>query len=374
MFEDLWNGILELTSKFVIPDWGSVIAMLPVLIFALTILVILVLFWRIWRAPKARRGKVRVEPVAPAGVHMPGPSWAPPLAALGAFALFIGLVFPGPLLVIGAIILSLTLLYWLVEAVRIYDHDLGATAPALPVVVHEGPPPGVHMPGPSFLPFLAAVGMGMLFLGLVFGEWLLAVGVIGLIVTLVGWMTAARQEYVKTVEADSTGHLETIGDPKTPKLMLSGLVILLVAAFVVQVGWIPPRAAGSEASPGASGAPPPEGGGGGEPPASGEPGGSPGTGGAAGGGGLELHAKDIAFVETSLSAPADQPFDLHFFNDDASIPHDVAFKDSSGAEAFKGEVVTGVADTVYKVPPLPAGEYQYICTIHPNMTGTATLQ
>ena len=79
MFEDLWNGILELTSRFVIPDWGSVIAMLPVLIFALAILVILVLFWKIWRAPKPRRGKVKVEPVPPPGVHMPGPSWAPPL-------------------------------------------------------------------------------------------------------------------------------------------------------------------------------------------------------------------------------------------------------------------------------------------------------
>jgi plastocyanin len=373
MFEDLWNGILELTSKFVIPDWGSVIAMLPVLIFALAILVIVVLFWKIWRAPKARRGKLKVEPVPPAGVHMPGPSWAPALAALGAFSLFIGLVFPGPLLVIGAIVLSITLLYWLVEAVRIYDHDLGATAPPLPAVVHDGPPPGVHMPGPSFLPFLAAVGMGMLFLGLVFGEWLLAVGVIGLIVTLAGWMTAARQEYVKTVEADSTGHLETIGDPKTPKLMLSGLAILLVAAFVVQVGWIPPRAAGSAASPGASGAPPPEGGGGGEPPASGGPGGSPGAGGG-GGGGLELHAKDIAFVETSLTVPADQPFDLHYFNEDAGIPHDVAFKDSSGAEAFKSEVITGVADTVVKLPPLTAGTYQYVCTIHPNMTGSATAE
>lgn len=372
MFEDLWNGILELTSRFVIPDWGSVIAMLPVLIFALTILVIVVLFWRIWRAPRARRGKVRVEPVPPPGVHMPGPSWAPALAALGAFALFLGIVFPGPLLVIGAIVLSVMLLYWLVEAVRIYDHDLGETAPRLPAVVHSGPPPGVHMPGPSFLPFLAAVGTAMLFLGLVFGEWLLAVGVIGLIVTLAGWMSAARQEYVKTVEADTTGHLETIGDPKTPKLMLSGLAILLVAAFVVQVGWIPPRAAGSEASPGASGAPPPEGGGGGESPASGEPGGSPGAGG--GGGGLELHAKDIAFVETALTAPADQPFDLHFFNDDPGIPHDVAFKDSSGADAFKGEVISGVADTVYKVPPLAAGTYRYICTIHPNMTGSATLQ
>ena len=98
-----------------------------------------------------------------------------------------------------------------------------------------------------------------------------------IIVTLLGWMTAARHEYVKTVEADSTGHLETLPDPKTPKLMLTGLAILLVAAFVIQVGWIPPRAAGGEASPGASGAPPAEGGGsgGGEPPASGEPPGSP---------------------------------------------------------------------------------------------------
>ena len=29
----LWNGILELTSKFVIPDWSSGIGLLPLLIF-----------------------------------------------------------------------------------------------------------------------------------------------------------------------------------------------------------------------------------------------------------------------------------------------------------------------------------------------------
>ena len=40
MFEDLWNGILELTAKFVIPDWNSVVAMLPVLIFAASVVVI----------------------------------------------------------------------------------------------------------------------------------------------------------------------------------------------------------------------------------------------------------------------------------------------------------------------------------------------
>jgi plastocyanin len=37
-------------------------------------------------------------------------------------------------------------------------------------------------------------------------------------------------------------------------------------------------------------------------------------------------------------------------------------------------VITGVADTVVKVPPLAAGTYQYVCTIHPNMTGSATAQ
>jgi hypothetical protein len=244
MFEDLWNSILELTSKFVIPDWGSVIAMLPVLVFAGAIVVIGILFWIIWRHPKPRVGKVKVEPVPPAGVHMPGPSWAPPLAALGAFMLFLGLVFGGPLLIVGVIGLTVTLLYWLVEAVRLYDHDLGSTVPELPEVTHTGPPPGVHMPGPSFLPFLAALGAGLLFLGLVFGGWILAAGVIALILTLAGWMGAARAEFEKTVEADTTGHLENIPEPRTPKLLLSGLAIMLVAAFVVQVGWIPPRASG----------------------------------------------------------------------------------------------------------------------------------
>jgi plastocyanin len=364
MFEDLWNGILELTSKFVIPDWGSVIAMLPVLIFALALVVIAVLFWKIWRQPKAGRGKVKVEPVPPAGVHMPGPSWAPPLAALGAFMLFLGLVFGGPLLVIGAIGLSITLLYWLIEAVRLYDHDLGSTVPALPEVVHDGPPPGVHMPGPSFLPFLAAVGMGMLFLGLVFGEWLLAVGVIALVLTLVGWMSAARQEYVKTEEADETGHLENIPNPRAPKMLLSTLALLLVAAFVIQVGWIPPRAAGGEASPGPgqSGAPV-------EPGGPGEPGASP-----VAGGTPTLHAKDVQFVEKTLKAPADTAFELEFVNDDAAIPHNVEIKDGGGNVIFKGDIITGVETTRYKVPALAAGDYPFLCTVHPTMTGTLTAE
>jgi hypothetical protein len=31
--EDIWTGLLDLTAQFVIPDWGSVIQLLPILIF-----------------------------------------------------------------------------------------------------------------------------------------------------------------------------------------------------------------------------------------------------------------------------------------------------------------------------------------------------
>jgi plastocyanin len=372
MFEDLWNGILELTEKFVIPDWSSVVAMLPVLIFAASVVVIVATLWKLLRAPKARRGKQRIEPIPPPGVHMPGPSWAPVFAAIGAFMLFLGLVFGGAVLILGAIGFALTLLYWLAESLRLYDRDLGATAPSLPAVDHDGPPPGVHMPGPSFLPVLAAIGLAMLLLGLVFGEWLLAVGVIAFVLSLLGWMSAARQEFVKTEEADSTGHLETMPDPPTPKLLLTSLGLLLAAGFVIQVGWIPPRASGGEAA-GPSGAPV-EPGGPGEPGASpGEPGASPGASGGPPGEPV-IHAKDVAFVESTITAPADVPFKLEFVNDDPGIQHNVEIKDGSGASVFKGEIFAGVATMVYDVPALGAGTYGYVCSVHPNMTGSATIQ
>ena len=40
---------------------------------------------------------------------------------------------------------------------------------------------------------------------------------------------------------------------------------------------------------------------------------------------------------------------------------------------FKGDVVTGPAETDYNVPALAAGTYQFMCTIHPSMTGTLTV-
>ena len=50
------------------------------------------------------------------------------------------------------------------------------------------------MPGPSFRPILASIGVFLLFLGLVFRGWILAVGILFLIVALLGWLNDARKE------------------------------------------------------------------------------------------------------------------------------------------------------------------------------------
>src|SRR5690349_21204849 len=147
LLQNLWNGILDLTKLLVIPDWGALIALLPVF---LTVVVLLFVINRIlvYRRIGARRRRPgRIAPRTPSGIHMPGPTYAPAFAAAGSFLLFLGLVFPGPLLVLGVIGIVFGLLYWGREGLRDFDHVAG-DHPQLPAVVHAGPPPGVHMPGP----------------------------------------------------------------------------------------------------------------------------------------------------------------------------------------------------------------------------------
>ena len=198
---------------------------------------------------------------------MPGPSFSPVFAAVGVFLLLLGLVFGGVILALGAIALILTLLYWLAEGLRIYDHDVGAlTVTSVPVVIGE-PPPGVHMPGPSFRPIMGAIGVFLLIVGFVFGGWLLIAGVIALIATLVGWLVDARKEYVRTVEADRTGHLENGPAPRTPSGTLTALAVLVLGAIFLQATVFATNeanggTAGAGGGAAASGAPAPGGSGG----------------------------------------------------------------------------------------------------------------
>jgi cytochrome c oxidase subunit 2 len=102
------------------------------------------------------------------------------------------------------------------------------------------------------------------------------------------------------------------------------------------------------------------------------PSGSP----AAAGPTLQITASGIQYVEKSLTAPAATPFQIVFDNQDPGTPHNVSIhKDSpTGEEVFKGEVFPGVAKKTYDIPALAAGTYAYVCTVHPTMTGTLTVQ
>ena len=89
-----------------------------------------------------------------------------------------------------------------------------------------------------------------------------------------------------------------------------------------------------------------------------------------------MTALNIAFDQPTLTAPAGRPFKLHFVNSDAGVPHNVAIHSDSptGPEVYRGEIFSGVGERTYDVPSLEPGAYGFICTVHPNMTGTLTAQ
>ncbi|MBA2719438.1 MAG: cytochrome c oxidase subunit 4 [Chloroflexi bacterium] len=351
LLQDAWNGILDLTKLLVIPDWGALIALLPVFMGIVVIAFVARTILMYARIGPRRRRPGRIKPVTPDGIHMPGPTYAPIFAAIGTFLLFMGLVFNGWILVLGLIALLLTLLYWGREGLTDYDHV--AHHPQLEPVVHAGPPPGVHLPGPSFRPILASLGVAVLFAGLVFGGWVLAVGVLFTITALLGWLNDARKEYKQVIRADTTGHLENEPAPTWPKAVVSVFAFLVIVAVALTAGWFPPRSAvGGTAGPAGSAAP------------SGPPA-DPGT--------IEVVAQGVKFTTATLTAPADKPLKVDFDNKDPAS-HDVDFLDAAGKKVYDMKEFTGPAKKTFDVPALAAGAYKFECSIHPAlMNGQLTV-
>jgi plastocyanin len=115
-------------------------------------------------------------------------------------------------------------------------------------------------------------------------------------------------------------------------------------------------------------------------PASGGPTGSAAPGGSGGSGGgtgdvIKISAQGIQFEQGEANAPAGKEFKIAFENKDAGVPHNVSIKDASGQLVFEGETFSGPATKTEDVKPaLKAGSYQFVCTVHPNMVGTLTVQ
>ena len=87
---------------------------------------------------------------------------------------------------------------------------------------------------------------------------------------------------------------------------------------------------------------------------------------------IVVTAKDLQFSPTEVSAPADTAFEI-VFNNQEGVPHNIKISDSTGAEVFKGEIVTNQQAT-YQVPALAAGAYPFVCEVHPDMKGTVTVE
>jgi plastocyanin len=87
----------------------------------------------------------------------------------------------------------------------------------------------------------------------------------------------------------------------------------------------------------------------------------------------EISASDAKSFETkTLIVPAGRPFDLVFHNKQPDTPHNVKITDgpAQATVLFDGDVVTGPTDVTYHVPALQAGDYYFLCKVHPNMNGT----
>ena len=358
----LLDSVLEVAAIFVQPDWDLIRSLFPVL------LLVLFVAWFAWTSRKfatlgpTRRAPARVQPITPAHVHMPGGSVAPILAALGAAALFAGLILGGIWLALGALALVVTLIVWFREGMRDYAHlepATGTVARQLPAVIHEGPPPGVHMPGPSIRPLMGALGSAALLGGLVVGGWVLILAIVFLVYTLIGWLVDFTAEYRKVEEADATGHLENIPDRAIPARPLQVFAVLFVLVGMFQAGILPPQstdAGGPGASPGVPGE-------------SGPPAGGP----------LVVVAEGVAFDTHELAIPADAPFAITLTNEDpATLPHDIDIRQGPGAPTLQDQdPIPGGESTEYSYEPLAAGAYQFFCSVHPGiaaMEGTLTVQ
>ena len=366
MIGELWSGLIDFSTQFVVPDWGKLIGLIPIGLAAIVALYLSMTVFRFATAGPTRRGVHRMEPIPPAGVHMPGPSFAPILAAFGMFMLVFGMIAHGPWMWVGLLVLVITLLYWGRESLRDYDHvaaeDGGAPAGMLPTP-GGAPPAGVHMPPPSFRPLLLAVSMTILVAGMVVGGWGLLFGIVALALTLLGWLRDAGREYRAVETADVTGHLDLGGGPSWPVATFATLGAIFAVAALLSSGILPNSHPADTGTAGGGAA------------ASGAPGG----GGAAASAAASVPAADatitalgIAYTTPAVDVPAGKDFTIAFDNQDAGTPHNVEIKDASGATVFKGDIVTGPIVKVYSVKALPAGSYTFACTVHPNMKGTVT--
>lgn len=279
MLSDLWNRIVAWTGTIIAPDWGALVALIPILLL-LVVLAFLVITARKWAgAGPGRSGAGPKTPVGPDGMALRGPSAGPFVVAVGAFVLAFGLVAGG---------------LWL--------------------------PAGI------------------------------AIALVGLAWLTIDYRRETRPSKPKPTTASAAA--SPTGPRRSPvtasRAALAGVVVIAIIAIAATSKVVPETPAAS-IPPVPSEAFEPT-----LPPAD-----------------AVLEAYNVTFTQQALTVPAGKPFTVAFDNRD-KVPHNLEIRDAAGRSLFMGDIITGPKIVVYAVPALPAGQYPFVCTVHPGMTGTLT--
>ena len=90
-------------------------------------------------------------------------------------------------------------------------------------------------------------------------------------------------------------------------------------------------------------------------------------------------ASTSGFDPTTLQAVAKTPFSLVFDNQDTGVMHNIVFKNPDGSKVqVTGDSTSffaGPGKRTYQVPGLAAGDYAFMCEVHPTtMKGVLTVK
>lgn len=116
------------------------------------------------------------------------------------FELLAALVMPvwNDLILLIPIVLIVILVIYLIFTARQWRRAGARNRPRLMPRPAGTPPPGVHLPGPSWWPFLAPIGIALVLYGLILNPWLIVAGIVVGLIPLIGWLRDANREWRRT--------------------------------------------------------------------------------------------------------------------------------------------------------------------------------
>lgn len=82
---------------------------------------------------------------------------------------------------------------------------------------------------------------------------------------------------------------------------------------------------------------------------------------------VTIVAQDLAWDTACIQAPEGVPFTIEVDNQDTGVQHDFHLKGVPGDP--QTDLAAGPTTQHLALDPIVAGTYEYVCDIHPNMTG-----